>query len=103
MLRMVVTAMAAILSCIGVGLLACGVRAPGWQALILGGIVLVGTLFERWRYSRVGAAPQGDWQRTGERFIDPSSGQEVEVMFDSRSGERRYVAANSSETKSRIP
>jgi hypothetical protein len=92
MLRTFVIATAAILTCIGIALIACGVHAPGWQALILGAIVLIGTLFERWRYSRIEQPPAGQWQRTGEQFIDPSTGKPVEVVFDPRSGERRYVA-----------
>jgi hypothetical protein len=98
-LRTVVVAGAAILVCIGIGLIACGVRAPGWQALAIGVIILVGTLFERWRYSRIEEPPAGPWQRTGEQFIDPSTGEPVEVMFDPRTGERRYVAGKSGEAK----
>jgi len=92
MLRIVVIGVAAILSCIGIVLLACGIRAPGWQVLALGAIVLVGTVFERWRYRRIEEPPNGHWQRTDEKFIDPSTGEPVEVMFDPRTGERRYVA-----------
>ena len=95
MLRTVVIAVAAILTCVGIGLVACGVYAPGWQALALGVIVLVGTLFERWRYSRIEEPRNGHWQRTDEQFIDPSTGVPVEVMFDPRTGERRYVAGES--------
>jgi hypothetical protein len=95
MLRKVVIAVSAILMCVGIGLIAWGVYAPGWQALVIGVIVLIGTLFERWRYRRIEEASNGRWQRTDERFIDPTSGDPVEVMFDPRTGERRYVAGNS--------
>jgi hypothetical protein len=91
MLRTVVIFGAAITTCVGIGLIACGVHAPGWQALVTGVIILIGTLFERWRYRRIEEPPQGDWQRTGEQFIDPSTGNPVEVMFNPRTGERRYV------------
>jgi predicted tellurium resistance membrane protein TerC len=47
MLRSVVIAAAAILTCVGICLIARGVHAPGWQALAIGVIVLIGTLFER--------------------------------------------------------
>ncbi len=94
---------AAILTCVGIGLLAVGVRAPGWQALAIGVMVLIGTLFERWRYRHIEAPPVGQWQRTGEQFIDPSTGQPVEVMFDPRTGERRYVAVTSGGTKDPAP
>ncbi|HSZ08829.1 MAG TPA: hypothetical protein VK794_09855 [Steroidobacteraceae bacterium] len=92
MLRTAVIALAAILTCVGIGLVAFGVRTPGWQALISGAIVLIGTLFERWRYRRIEERPNGRWQRTDEQFIDPSTGEAVEVMFDPSTGERRYVA-----------
>jgi hypothetical protein len=95
MLRTVVIAAAAILTCVGIGLIACGVHAPGWQALIIGVIVLIGTLFERWRYRRIEEPLMGNWRRTGEQFIDPSSGEPVEVMFNPDSGERRYIARES--------
>lgn len=93
MLRTAVIAVAALLTCVGIGLIASGVSAPGWQVLALGAIVLIGTLFERWRYRRIEEPPNGHWQRTDEQFIDPSTGDAVEVMFDPRTGERRYVAA----------
>ena len=95
MLRTVVIAAAAILTCVGIGLIACGVHAPGWQALAIGVIVLIGTLFERWRYRNIEEASNGRWQRTDEQFIDPTTGEPVEVMFDPRTGERRYVAGKS--------
>ena len=95
MLRTVVIVVAAVLTCIGIGLIASGVHAPGWQVLALGVLILVGTLFERWRYRRIEEASNGRWQRTDEQFIDPTSGQPVEVMFDPSTGERRYVAGKS--------
>ncbi len=91
MLRTVVIAASSILTCVGIGLIAYGFPAPGWQVLIMGVLVLIGTLFERWRYRRIEQPPAGHWQRTGEEFIDPSTGEPVEVMFDPRTGERSYV------------
>ncbi|HEY2534908.1 MAG TPA: hypothetical protein VGJ20_44555 [Xanthobacteraceae bacterium] len=98
MLRAVVIAGGAILTCAGIVLIASGVHVPGWQALAVGVIVLLGTLFERWRYRRIEKPPNGNWHRTEEQFIDPSSGEPVEVMFDPRTGERLYVAAKSHDT-----
>jgi hypothetical protein len=95
MLRAVVIAAGAILTCIGVGLIVSGVHGPGWQALAFGVMVLIGTLFERWRYRRIGEPSAGDWQRTDEQFIDPSTGDPVEVMYDPSTGERRYVDGKS--------
>jgi hypothetical protein len=103
MLRTVVIAVAAILTCVGIGLIACGVHSPGWQVLILGVMVLIGTLFERWRYRRIEGPSNGCWQRTDERFIDPSTGDTVEVMFDPRTGERRYVAGEARGAKDPAP
>lgn len=99
MLRTVVVTVAAILTCVGIGLVAFGIHAPGWQVLILGVIVLVGTLFERWRYRDIEKPANGRWQRTDEKFIDPSTGDPVEVMFDPGTGERRYVAAKIAQAK----
>ena len=93
---------AAVLTCVGIVLIACGVHA-GWQALVLGVIVLIGTVFERWRYRRIEEASNGHWQRTDEQFIDPSTGDPVEVMFDPRTGERRYVARKSRGAKDPAP
>jgi hypothetical protein len=95
MLRNVVIAVSAILTCVGIGLIVRGVYVPGWQALVTGAIVLIGTLFERWRYRNIEKASNGRWQRTDEQFIDPTTGEPVEVMFDPRTGERRYVAGKS--------
>ena len=95
MLRTVVIEAAALLTCIGIGLVVRGIHAPGWQVLSIGVIVLIGTVFERWRYRHIEEPPKDHWQQTGERFIDPSSGAPVEVMFDPRTGERRYVAGKS--------
>jgi hypothetical protein len=103
MLRTFVIAVSAILTCVGIVLIVCGVHAPGWQALVLGVIVLIGTLFERWRYRHIEEPPKGHWQRTGEKFIDPSTGNPVEVMFDPSTGERRYVAGKSREAKDPAP
>ena len=64
----------------------------GGQLLGLGAVIALGTAFERWRY-RPGSAPPGaDWKPTGERFEDPQTGRPVQVYYDQRSGERRYVS-----------
>jgi hypothetical protein len=48
-------------------------------------------------------ASNGRWQRTDEQFIDPTTGDPVEVMFDPRTGERRYVAGKSRAAKDPAP
>ena len=91
MLRAFVIALALLLIGGGVALIARGIGPPGWQALGFGLLLGIGTLFERWRYRGPKASPAARWQRTGERFLDPTSGKPVEVLYDPATGERRYV------------
>jgi|EndMetStandDraft_6_1072998.scaffolds.fasta_scaffold213093_2 hypothetical protein len=71
--------------------------------LIAGGTITVGTLLERVLYKPLlGVNPGPGWQKTGERFIDPDSGKLVDVFYDPKSGERRYVA-NPQDVASRGP
>jgi hypothetical protein len=57
---------------------------------VVGGVIVVAILFER-RYRNDSRSPDGRWQPTGERFADPTTGKDVEVFYDPKSGERRYV------------
>jgi hypothetical protein len=61
--------------------------------LLFGGLLLVvGLAIERWRYKpllRTGPDPR--WKDTGERFVDPGSGQLTAVYFDPQRGERHYI------------
>jgi hypothetical protein len=82
---------AGVLALIGALLLVSGVSGPGAYALGLGGVIVLGTVFERWRYRPDNARRGADWQPTGERFEDPQTGKTVQVFYDPRSGERRYV------------
>jgi hypothetical protein len=61
-------------------------------------IVLVWFLFRKGGYKRkpLDAPPGPGWVRTEERFVDPSSGETLEVWFDPSSGERAYVRARNS-------
>ena len=58
-------------------------------------VVLIWALFRNGGYKRVplDAPPGPGWQRTEERFVDPSTGEKLEVWFDPASGERAYVRA----------
>ena len=59
---------------------------------MMGALILLGTLFERFRYRRLGDVPPGaGWTDTGERFRDPETDATVAVYFHAPSGERRYV------------
>lgn len=64
-----------------------------WAPAVVTGIVFLGIVFENFRYKRLQrGVPGGGWQDTGERFVDPESGETVSVWFDPASGERRYVS-----------
>jgi hypothetical protein len=91
MLRLAVAIVALLIACAGLALVVRGELLWGWQALAGGLIVLVGTVYERWRYRHLAERPDGSWEATGERFVDPSTGDPVEVFYDPRTGERRYV------------
>ncbi len=91
MLRTAVLLFACLAVALGAYLCSQGVGHGGIQTLVGGTIILIGTLFERWKYkNRNAAASRGDWQPTGERFVDPGTGEDVEVLYDPQSGERLY-------------
>jgi hypothetical protein len=91
MLRTTVLVLGIIFAAVGAILWLVGVVVPGIQALTLGALTVIGLLFERWRYHNRNASKDGDWRPTGERFVDPESGQNVQVLYDPQSGERRYA------------
>ncbi len=63
---------------------------------VAGAVILLGTVFERYRYKRLGDVPPGpDWTDTGERFRDPKTDASVAVFFHATSGERRYIRLRS--------
>lgn len=92
MLRTLLLVFAAALALTGVMFLIGGLAGPGAYALGLGGLILLGTVFERWRYRPNNTRPAAAWEPTGERFEDPETGKTVQVYYDPRSGERRYVS-----------
>ncbi|MGH8599813.1 MAG: hypothetical protein ACRET1_04060 [Burkholderiales bacterium] len=78
--------------------LACALRGA-WEVaaylFIIGIALAVGIPLERWRYTgsnRDGRQKgvHGDWQPTGERFMDPVSGRLLEVYYNPATGERDY-------------
>jgi hypothetical protein len=90
MLRTMVLALGGLAAAAGALLVRGGNRGAGIYLLCVGAAIVLGTLFERWRYRR--APPAGaSWERTGERFQDPTTGETLEVQYDRASGERRYV------------
>jgi hypothetical protein len=60
---------------------------------INGAIVIAALLFERGRY-RPTVTPGGKWEETGERFVDPSTGQLMKVRYNPQTGARDYVPMN---------
>lgn len=90
MLRAVVLALGGIAVAAGVLIGTAGARGAGIYLVCSGAAIILGTAFERWRYRN--APPAGArWERTGERFEDPATGETMEVHYDRASGERRYV------------
>lgn len=74
----------------------------GLWLLVLGAGGLVAVAFERTRYHSEAAERSGDplrrapetleprFQPTDERFVDPTTRQQIRVWVDSTTGERRY-------------
>ncbi|HZS77398.1 MAG TPA: hypothetical protein VFA41_12355 [Ktedonobacteraceae bacterium] len=78
---------------IGAAVLLFIVHATLWLAVYLavnGIILLSALLFERKRYRTQVDRTQGLWRPTGERFVDPTTGQLMEVFYNSVTGERDY-------------
>jgi membrane protein implicated in regulation of membrane protease activity len=90
-LRGAVLALGGIAVAAGAALLILPAWAPALWLLAFGTLVIVSTACEFWRYRPRGSARGGRWERTGERFEDPTTGERMEVLFDRESGERRYV------------
>lgn len=65
-------------------------RCPGWVATPLWlAALIVAFIFERQRYTPA-IAPGGEWNLTGERFIDPVTGERLAVFVNPQTGERDY-------------
>jgi hypothetical protein len=58
-------------------------------------LLLIWLVFRKGGYKRrpLDAPPGPDWSFTGERFLDPPSGEMVEVWSRPKTGERAYVRA----------
>jgi hypothetical protein len=55
-----------------------------------GAVVIAALLFERGRY-RPASSPDGPWEETAERFVDPTTGQLMKVRYNPHTGARDYV------------
>ncbi len=92
MLRSFVIAVGAI--CLLGGLIALAARLcpPAFVFVFWGAIILLGTIYERFRYKPIeSGTPGAGWTKTSERFIDDETGEPVTVWLDPASGERKYV------------
>lgn len=59
--------------------------------LAVNGLLIVGgILFERRGYRPKVSRADGNWEKTGERFIDPTTKREMEVYYNPQTGERDY-------------
>lgn len=81
----------------------------GVWLVVVGLVLIVAALVERWRYRSesaersglpigpgggepIGAPLEGRFRQTEEVFVDPTSGRRMRVWLDPASGERRYRA-----------
>jgi hypothetical protein len=92
MLRNAVIALGVVAFAGGLLALIAGTFPPGFIFAFWGLVLILGTVFERFRYKPIEAmAPAGNWIRTEERFIDDETGRPVTVYMDPETGERKYV------------
>lgn len=83
----------------GVVVMAVGDWAALWL-LIVGGAITIGTLLERAIYKPLlRERPGAGWVKTAERFVDPDTGQAVDVFYNPTSGERQYVSQDSGQKR----
>ena len=80
-----------------------GAVIPGIYLLVGGAVLLGGIVFERSRYRPRIDRERGDWQATGERFVDPSSGRLVDVRYNPATGQRDYVDAGANDGRGTSP
>ena len=93
MLKTALIISALVVMALTAGLLLLGLMLPGVIALASWAtIAALALVFERYRYKAVVDAPSGPgWERTEERFIDPSSGETLTVYYQPATGKRAYV------------
>ena len=71
-----------------------GVGSPIVLYLFVNGVIVIAALlFERGRY-RPRVTESGPWQDTAERFVDPTTGQLMQVRYNPQTGARDYVPVN---------
>lgn len=91
MLRAFVVLLGVVLALGGVAIITMSKVWPaGLELLLFGAAVILGTVFEQWRYRNKNASDAGPWELTGERFRDPISGTLFDVAYNPVTGERDY-------------
>lgn len=92
MLHSLTLALGAICLIAGLATLAVGGFPPAFVFLCWGVLIVVGVVFERFRYKRLARAMPGPgWEKTSERFVDDETGKPVTVYIQPATGERTYV------------
>ena len=99
MLRNLVLGLGLLMLCSGLFLILAS-PANAFPPLVFGVLLILGTVFERWRYKPVKTPSAAKGEPTGERFIDPETGVLMEVWYDAGTGERTYVKAEDSAASS---
>jgi hypothetical protein len=96
MLRWILIAYGVLCLIVAVILLVAHVTTALVIYLAINGLVIAGAiLFERSGYRSQVNRTRGNWQTTGERFNDPTTGQVVEVYYNPQTGERDYRESSS--------
>ena len=63
-----------------------------WCAIVLAPFLIwLGFRSGGYKRQALDAPPGQDWSLTGERFLDPQSGEMLDVWYCARTGERAYV------------
>lgn len=91
MLRNAVLGIAIVALVLGLLLLGTGLFIPAGWLLFNGTVLLLATLFERWRYKQPKTAAAARGVPTDEKFIDTETGALMQVYYDAATGERSYV------------
>jgi len=63
---------------------------------VYGGLIVISILIERSGYRPDVDTGDRGWQPTDEKFIDPVTGEPVQVWFNAKTGERDYRPTHSS-------
>ena len=99
MLRNLVLGVGGAMLALGLVALIGGAFGAAAFCLVWGAILVFGIVYERVAYKTiVDKVPSGDgWKRTAERFIDDKTGKTITIYVKPFTGERAYVAEQSSE------